>query len=173
VPKLSDISQAIKGIDISGFRLPPAPQERGEVETLIASAGAQLRAMAETMLDEINVLTRLKRRPALRLLADRMLSLMVRLGHYRPGTTIEEQKRYCALWLAAMGLTGEGDLETLDVANGRQVVIMARKGCCLDYLALGGVYCSTCPKQDEAVRRERQGREAAAEMDAAEAEPPR
>ncbi|RYE83909.1 MAG: hypothetical protein EOP19_12800, partial [Hyphomicrobiales bacterium] len=79
VPELAGMTQQIKGIDVSGFRLPPGPQHKGDLEDRIAHAGAQLRALADTMLVEINALTKLKRVPALRLLADRMLTLMLRL----------------------------------------------------------------------------------------------
>ena len=51
---------------------------------LIDAAGAELRAMADAMLAEINTFARLKPVPARRLLADRMLGLMVRLAACAP-----------------------------------------------------------------------------------------
>jgi len=165
LPDLRTMSQALRNYQVSGFRLPPGPQEPGSTEGLIVRAGRDLRALADDMLAEINTVARIKRRPALRLLADRMLGLMLRLRDYVPGTTIGEQKHFCDLWLSAMGLTGEGDLETLDLADGRQVLIIARKGCCLDYLATPGTYCASCPKQDDEVRIARQRDEAIAELD--------
>lgn len=164
VPDLPTISQQMKGIDVSGFRLPPGPQYQADLEDRIAHAGAQLRALADGIFAEVNALTRLKRIPALRLLTDRMLTLMLRLPHYQPGITQAEQLRFCALWLKAMGLTGQGDLEALDLDDGGQVLIAARKGCCLDYLAFPDTYCSNCPKQDDDIRIARQRRDAIAEM---------
>ena len=105
--------------------------------------------------------------PALRLLTDRMLGLMVRLRHFQPGLTAADQHRICALWLDAMGLRGHGALETLDLHDGRQVAIIARKGCCLDYLAFPDTYCASCPKQDDATRRARQRADAIEELAAA------
>src|SRR5690606_25643555 len=67
VPEISAISQQIKGIDISGYRLPPGPQYEDDLEGLIARAGRDLRAYADAVLVEINALTKLKRLPALRL----------------------------------------------------------------------------------------------------------
>lgn len=166
LPPLSSVSQQIKGIDVSGFRLPSGSQHRADLDDLIARAGADLRAFADGLLAEINAVTKLKRVAALRLVTDRMLGLMLRLRDYVPGTTLDEQRRLCALWLSAMDLVGQGDLETLDLADGRQVLISARKGCCLDYLAFPDVYCSTCPKQDDALRLARQRDEALAELDA-------
>jgi hypothetical protein len=46
------------------------------------------------------------------------------------------------------------------------VVITARKGCCLDYLAFPDAYCASCPKQGDAVRLQRQRNDAVAELDA-------
>lgn len=165
LPQISGISQQPKGIDVAGFRLPAGPQHKADLESLIARAGADMRALADGILAEINTVTKLKRVPALRLLTDRMLGLMVRLRDYVPGMTMEEQQRLCGLWLSAMDLVGQGDLETIGLADGRQVLITARKGCCLDYLAFPDVHCSSCPKQDDDIRLNRQRDEALAELD--------
>lgn len=164
LPQFSGMAQCVKGIDINGFRLAPGAQAKDETDILIARAGRELREMADSVLVEINGLTRLKRLPALRLLTDRMLGLMLRLNHFVPGTSLADQRRFCSQWLAAMELTGQGDLETLDLADGRQVLLVARKGCCLDYLAFPDTYCASCPKQDDALRIERQVRDALAEL---------
>lgn len=167
VPALAGLSQARQNLDVDGYRLRAGPMIAGDTDSLIARAGAELRAMGDTILAEINTVTRLKRLTALRLLADRILGLMVRLRHYQPATTMEEQFRFTGLWLGAMGLSGYGALETLDLPNGQQVAIMARKGCCLDYLAFPERYCASCPKLDDATRRTRESTNIMAEMDAA------
>jgi siderophore ferric iron reductase len=167
LPDLRRLSQSRQNLDINGYRLEPAPQRRGTTEELIALAGAELRAMADTVLAEINTVTKLKRIPALRLLTDRMLGIMVRLGHYQPGLTLEQKQNYCDLWLSSMGLTGHGALETLRLHTGEDVLIIARKGCCLDYLAFPDTYCSSCPKQDDTVRLARQRKVAEDEQAAA------
>lgn len=166
LPQVSAMAQCLKGIDISGFRLAPGKQREGSTESLIAHAGGELRAMADLVLGEINGLTKLKRVPALRLLTDRMLGLMLRLNQFVPGTSQADQRRFCALWLEAMGLTGQGDLEALRLADGREVLLVARKGCCLDYLAFPDTYCASCPKQDDDVRLQRQLKDALAELEA-------
>lgn len=166
LPQVTQLSQSRQNVDVDGYRLAPGPQFAGSTEAMIERAGRELRAMADTVLAEINTITKLKRVPALRLLTDRMLGLMVRLPQYRRGIGIEEQYRYCDLWLKAMGLSGHGALETLDLHDGRQVAIIARKGCCLDYLAFPDTYCSSCPKQDDDVRIARQRANAIEELDA-------
>lgn len=167
LPQLSTMAQSVKNIDISGFRLAPGPQMPGDTETLIREAGAQLRVMADVAFAELSQFTRIKRVPALRLLADRVIDLIRRLGHFAPETTVAEQKRYSALWLAAMGLEGQGSLEEVELEDGTATVILARKGCCLDYLAFPGAYCRSCPKQDDAVWRARQIETANAERSSA------
>lgn len=168
LPELGGLAQSVRGVDVSGYRLAPGPQQAGSPEALIAIAGRQLNAMSEAILTEINAVTRLKRRPARRLLADRMLDLMVRLDRFSPGTGLAQQQRFCALWLEAMGLAGEGELETLSLADGTAVPIIARKGCCLDYLAFPGSYCASCPRQADEVRRARQAAAALAERETAD-----
>ncbi len=165
LPDLSGLSQSRQNLDITGYRLPAGPQFRASEEEMIARAGKVLRAMADTMLAEVNTVTSLKRLPALRLLADRMLGLVASLPRFRPGTSIADQYRYRALWLDAMGLSGMGGLETLDLPGGNQVAVIARQGCCLDYLAMPETYCVSCPRQDDVVRLQRQLETAIAEMD--------
>ena len=162
LPDLSGLTQKAEGIHVDGYRLLPGTQRQGPVMELIDIAGAELRGMADAMLAEINALTRLKPVPARRLLADRLLGLMVRLGRMRPDLPAATIRAYADRWLAAMGLTGQGDLETLTLQTGRETVIIARKGCCLDYLIAAGDYCTSCPKQKDAVRRARQRADAEA-----------
>lgn len=168
LPQFSRLAQSVKNIDISGFRLAPGPQMEGDTETLIREAGAQLRAMADVAFEELKQFTRIKRLPALRLLADRIIDLIRRLSHFAPETTVAQQQRYCALWLAAMGLTGQGSLEEVQLDDGSAALILARKGCCLDYLAFPDAYCRSCPKQDDAVWRARQIENANAERGSAD-----
>lgn len=61
-----------------------------------------------------------------------------------------------------MGLTGMGDLESVRLPGGSEVLLIARKGCCLDYLAEPGAYCASCPRQPHEVRRARQFADAVA-----------
>ena len=165
LPTLAEISQSRQNLDVDGYCLPAGPQFEGPVEAMIEKAGREMRVLADVMLGELSAVTKLKPLPAKRLLADRMLGLMVRLGQWKPELSINEQRRYCGLWLEAMGLTGQGDLDVLDLEDGRQVLITTRKGCCMDYLAFPERYCASCPKQDDDIRIARQRDAAVAEMD--------
>lgn len=163
MPDLGRLSQQRRGIFVDGYRLPPGAQTSGSPEELIEIAGSQLRPMAAAMLDEVNAIGRLKPLPARRLLADRMLSLMVWLGQRRPELGMVQLEAYTAQWLAVLGLTGQGNLQRVP-AGAREVLIVKRKGCCLDYLITPDRLCATCPKQDDDVRIARQVANALAEM---------
>jgi siderophore ferric iron reductase len=165
LPEIGHISQTTRNIYVDGYRLAPGPQYRSELEPMIAKAGADLRTFADAVLLEINSLTKLKRVTAQRMLGDYILGMMKRLRHYRPGTSVEDQQRYCALWLDAMGLKDAGRLDIIDLPDGRPFAIQECKGCCLDYLAMPGTYCDCCPRQDRALRLARQRANAIAEMD--------
>ncbi|MET3927205.1 siderophore ferric iron reductase [Devosia sp. 2618] len=165
VPDLTRLSQQRRGIYIDGYRLVPGQQSTGPVETLIDTVAAQLKTLAAAMLEEVNAEVKLKPLPAKRLFADRMLSLMVWLSQRRRDLPSEMIEAYTGQWLAALGLTGQGSLEPVEAPGGRRLLIVKRKGCCLDYLIDPDRFCSTCPKQDNAVRIARQTANALAELD--------
>lgn len=162
-PALDGLSQLRKGADIAAYRHDGRPHlAEGDALELIAPAGAALRAFADSVFEEINRFEKLKRLPALRLLTDRMLGCMLMLQRKRPDLSPTDIRAICDAWLAAMGLVGQGDLESLILADGREVLLIARKGCCLDYLAFPGTYCASCPKQNDDVRKTRQREDALA-----------
>ena len=163
VPDLSGLSQQRRGLYIDGFRLDPQPMKSADTVTMIAHAGSQLKTMTDAMLAEVNAVEKLRPLPAKRLLADRMLGLMVWLQQRDRRLSNEEIERFAALWLAQLDLTGQGALQTVE-ARGHRLVIVQRKGCCLDYLLDPAQLCATCPRQDDAVRVARQTANALAEL---------
>ncbi|WP_173088701.1 siderophore ferric iron reductase [Devosia sp. 1635] len=163
VPDLRAMAQCRQLLDINGFRLPPGPQRQGEVEAMIGWAAADLRATAETLLEEINAIVRFKPVPAQRLLAARVLGVVALLERMQPGISPDEISRHAQSWLAALDLVGQGTLEPVVLTDGRQKLVLARKGCCLDYLVWPDRLCASCPKQTRAVRLARQCAELEAE----------
>ncbi|HEY8576705.1 MAG TPA: siderophore ferric iron reductase [Devosia sp.] len=164
VPDLTQLSQKRRGIYVDGYRLAAGKPITGETEALIEEASQQIKAMTATMLEEVNRELRLKPLPARRLLADRMLSLMVWLSQHRRDLSSETIERYAALWLAALELTGQGMLEPVAGPAGERLLIVKRKGCCLDYRIDPDRLCASCPKQDNEVRVARQTANAWAEL---------
>lgn len=165
MPDIGRLPQRVHGIYADGYRLPVAPQQSGPPEQLILAAAAALRPFCAALLEEINALVRLKPLPARRLLADRMLSIIARLPQWQPGVDAAMAQQYGLLWLAALGLTGQGALDRIGLPDGRDIAIVTRKGCCLDYLIEPKAYCASCPKQGEATRIARQTANAVAELD--------
>ena len=164
MPDLTTLSQQRRGIYVDGYRLAPGPQTSGDVEELIAEAARQLKPIAANLLDVVNTLAKLKPLPARRLFADRMLSLMVWLSQRRRDIPAETVEARSELWLEALGLGGQGALQPVFAPSGQRLLIVRRKGCCLDYLIDPDRFCATCPKQDEAVRVARQTANAVAEL---------
>ena len=115
------------------------------------------------MLDEVNAELRLKPLPARRLFADRMLGLMALLAQRRRDLPPEVTEAWTAQWLKALDLTGQGELERVE-AGGHLLLLVKRKGCCLDYRIDPDRLCATCPKQDNALRLARQTANALAEL---------
>jgi len=163
VPDFSGLSQDRRGIYVDGFRLAGRPQRSGTVQEMIADAAGQLRAMTTSMLAEVNTLERLRETPARRLLAYRMASLMLWLGHRRPELSQDDLLATAAQWFEALDLTSHVALEAVPAGDGSEVLIVRRKGCCLDYLIDPDRLCASCPKQPEAVRLARQTANAVAE----------
>jgi len=165
LPDLAQLSQQRRGVYVDGYRLVPGMQSWGSETERIARATAMLNTFTAQLLEEVNGLVKLRPLNARRLLADRMLSLMVWLSQKRrdlPPAVIED---YCNQWLAGMGLSGQGALQTIAAPDGRAVLIVKRKGCCLDYLLDPDRLCASCPKQAENVRVARQSANALAELD--------
>ena len=164
MPDLGQLSQRVHGIYADGYRLPAGPHQSGSTEQLIALAAAALRPFAASLLDEINVLVRLKPLPAKRLFADRMLSIIARLPQWQ-GISAADAQSHGQHWLAALSLSGQGRLDRIGIDERREVVIVTRKGCCLDYLIDPKAYCASCPKQGEETRIARQTANALAELE--------
>jgi siderophore ferric iron reductase len=164
IPDLGGLGQQRRGIYVDGYRLASATLWSGTTEAMIARGAAQLAGFAEGVLGEVNAQEKLRPLPARRLLADRMLSLMVWLAARRPDLPPAVIRDYCEQWLEAMDLSGQGALQSVFAPDGREMLIVQRKGCCLDYRIDPTRLCASCPKQDDAVRVGRQSANALAEL---------
>jgi siderophore ferric iron reductase len=163
VPSLLGLTQRRRGIYVDGYRLRAEAQSSGTTEEMLEGAAQQLRALSETMLEEVNALAKLRPIPAQRLVAERVLSLLVRLARKQPDLSNEQIRGLAQLWLGALDMEGRGELEAVGAPDGTEVLIVRRKGCCLDYLITPDRLCSNCPRQDEEQRRARQLADAVAE----------
>lgn len=162
LPDIAAISQKVVGSDVNGFTMAVGEMRRGEVEDLIDQAGADLRRFADAMLAEARAFANIKPVLARRLLADRILGLLLQFHYDEPERPLDQIEALAARWLDAAGLAGHSGLEPLTLPDGRTMLILKRRTCCLDYLLDPDALCVTCPKQAEALRHAREREQIAA-----------
>jgi len=100
-----------------------------------------------------------KRRLALRLLADRVLGTLALVRANRADLCADDTVALGERWLRAMALEGESGLSVLTLGDGRRQAVLDRRACCLEYRVAPGTPCASCPKHARAQRRERMRRD--------------
>lgn len=155
VPDIGSMAQRHGPDGIAGFRLSAREPQQGGRQHLIATAGAMLRGLAEAIIEELVRLQRQAGRDFLavkpvmarRLLADRLLGLMIRLDRMKPGLFTGCLKANADLWLRATDLDGASGLQAIRLQNGREQFVLDRRACCMNYLRADGEVCESCPTQ--------------------------
>ncbi|WP_207482857.1 siderophore ferric iron reductase [Arenibaculum pallidiluteum] len=155
VPRLDGISQRIHGPSVIGYALPGGETVSGPPEMLIEQAGAHLRVLADDLLAELDAVIGVKPVLARRLLADRLMAMLPRLGEGGDGLENDEIRVLAALWLDATGLRGQSGLMAITLGDGREQLTLDRKACCLEYRRDGAGLCASCPRQSDPVRIQR------------------
>jgi len=160
------MSQCLRPGGVGGFRLPSRHCARGARKHLIREAGAQLEELAESLIADMGRLARethkqefatVKRITARRLLADRILGLLLRIGQIDSCVGNEELQDDACAWLEAAGLEAMSALRPITLSCGREQLVLERKACCMAYLCARGMICESCPtQQSEDVRLRRQ-----------------
>ncbi|GAA0568823.1 siderophore ferric iron reductase [Caenispirillum bisanense] len=151
VPDLGGMSQRVHGASVYGYRLPPEPAAMAMPPAdLIRAGGQQLRALADSLLAELQRHVRLKPVLARRLLADRVVSTVA-----RPEFAAAEVTALVEQWLAALDLAGCSGVMPVPLSGGRTVMALDRRACCLAYRVGGNDMCITCPRQSDSLRLER------------------
>lgn len=156
LPDISSLAQKVGSSGVAGVRLASADVQRSKPEQLIGIAGAQLRSYYEAILAEQKGLQRhsgqtefasVKPLTARRLLADRLLSLLVRLAPVLNVPDNEMLRAAASSWMAATGLESMSALLPIDLSNGREKLVLDRKACCMTFLRSGHEVCPSCPTQ--------------------------
>lgn len=145
-----DVAEA----DVTGFQSPAvelmaaAPGERR------ALAARQLQPMVAALRDAVQARLPLHPKAARLMLADCVLSALLRA---QPATqrTDDEIRRSGAGWLEALGAVGDSGYLAFDTAAGTSRLALDRGICCLDDRRAGGDLCNTCPRLPRAERRRR------------------
>uniref|UniRef100_UPI000B3592F2 siderophore ferric iron reductase n=1 Tax=Thaumasiovibrio occultus TaxID=1891184 RepID=UPI000B3592F2 len=104
-PRLSDMSQQISGYFVTGFQLHSLEYHQGEVDALIDFAASEVSVLAEQYFTAMAQWTRIRPRFTQQLLADSVLSFMVRLSPYAREISAKDLQRQATLWLDALGLS--------------------------------------------------------------------
>jgi len=155
VPSLTAISQKMERGMVVGFSLPDANFQKGPEQELIVLAGKGLRLLSDVLLEEFNRITRVRRVSAMRLVADTLLSTINQLGQTKLEISNREILALGSQWLTAMELVNESALMPILLTDGREQLVLNRKGCCMHYLRDDGDLCASCPKQKMPVRIQR------------------
>ncbi|MDC7689848.1 siderophore ferric iron reductase [Vogesella indigofera] len=152
LPRLTGMAQRQHGGFVAGFSLPDAGLQHGSEAVLIASAGAQLQALSQPLLELVNQHVKLHPKMAGRLLADCLLAALL---HAQRCDAQLGNPRLLALapqWLAALAQPDASALMTVALDDGRQRLALERKVCCQHFRRCDGELCSTCPKLKPAAR---------------------
>ncbi|MFC1456515.1 MULTISPECIES: siderophore ferric iron reductase [Microvirga] len=156
LPKVGCMSQCLRQGGVGGFRLPSPHCIRGARKHLVREAGCQLRELAESLIADMSRLAKeahkqefatVKQITAKRLLADRILGLLLRIGRHDPSLGNEELQDCACAWLEAAGLESMSALSPITLSDGREQLILERKACCMAYLCADGAICESCPTQ--------------------------
>lgn len=155
MPALRLFRQKVNDGVVAGFNFTDKALFKGPQDALIATAGGELRKVADALLNQLVTVAKLRRLSAMRLLADVVLAALVRLQDCIPGMDNQRVQTLSQRWLAAMDLTGQSRLMPITLASGREQLALDRKGCCMHYRRHDGELCATCPKLKMSVRLER------------------
>lgn len=150
---LQSLGQHCAGTLVAGMTLGPellisAPSRRD-------LAATHLRAVCDQALDELGRVIQVNPVLARRLLADRILSTLLRM---RPLLADRSHASVCGLassWLEQAGLKGGSALMTFGLPQGGEELALDRKGCCQHYRRSDGGLCKTCPRQPKHIRIKR------------------
>ncbi|EGQ7755852.1 siderophore ferric iron reductase [Vibrio vulnificus] len=130
---------------IAGYRFASEMHWHGEPEVLVPRAGEQLLRLFEQYRQQINHWTRIRPGFTNHLLADLILSCLIKLQSMRPeldNSYIEQQAK---LWLDAFHLSDKhlASLIKEDTESGLKHI---RMSCCLAYKCRNGTLCLDCPR---------------------------
>ena len=142
---------------VAGFRLQEEwPAVTPGEEECIQESAARLLRVRDGLLKDLKQVTRIKPLTANRLLADILLLALQRLAMVETGFSNEHLQSLGEAWLAATGLRHQSRYLPLQLSNGREVLGLERRACCMHYRRDDGCYCSSCPKLMHSERERRQ-----------------
>ncbi|ALM72588.1 putative 2Fe-2S binidng protein [Vibrio vulnificus] len=130
---------------IAGYRFASEMHWHGEPEVLVPRAGEQLLILFEQYRQQINHWTRIRPGFSNHLLADLILSCLIKLQTMRPELDNGYIEQQAKLWLDAFHLSDKHLASLIqEETEGRLKHI--RMSCCLAYKCSNGTLCQDCPR---------------------------
>ncbi len=130
---------------IAGYRFASEMHWHGEPEVLVPRAGEQLLILFEQYRQQINHWTRIRPGFSNHLLADLILSCLIKLQTMRPELDNGYIEQQAKLWLDAFHLSDKHLASLIqEETEGRLKHI--RMSCCLAYKCRNGTLCQDCPR---------------------------
>ncbi len=145
LPNLYGMAQYVKPCFVTGYRFDDESLTRGEAETLIQEAGAQIKALFNYYQTQMNQWIRIRPGFTHQLMSDGVLACLTKIQEQIPEYDNEIIRDHAVLWLQALGLDSCNVLALREVAD-NQPLRLVRKSCCLTHKCEGRKLCDNCPK---------------------------
>ncbi|MGL6260416.1 siderophore ferric iron reductase [Vibrio sp. WXL210] len=145
-PVFSDMSQKICGNFVAGFEFSTTKHTQDEVPALITSSGKELIELFEHYRNTMNKCIRIRPGFVKHLLADLVLSCIIKLQHYSPALTHQYLLGQAQLWFKALELP-QRPISGLYVNSETGKTELIRTSCCLVYKCKEGNLCTDCPRR--------------------------
>ncbi len=145
LPAISQITQYKKECFVSGYSFEPHQWNDACRKSLIQIAADQLNELFERYRCAINEWGRIRPGFTNHLLADQLLSCLVRLQELRPSYSNLMILRQAKLWLDAFNLPLK-HLESLKLDSDTERLKLVRSSCCNVYKCDGVSVCPNCPR---------------------------
>jgi siderophore ferric iron reductase len=138
------MQQRVDGTLVAGYRF--CDTAIGTTDDPLTATAQALSSLTDTLFWRLSGIIKIKRIYAERLLADRLLGVMLAhpsFANSEDAVSLLSAKRR---WLDAMGLEGASDIALKTSEDGRLRPQLVRKACCLHYRTEPGALCASCPK---------------------------
>lgn len=145
LPDVTGITQYRRPLFVAGFSFEPHEWQTGRRSDLIAQAARQLNILFTDYRETMNLSVRIRPGFTQHLLADSLLSCLLRLQQLRPAYSNRQILSQARLWLDAFELPDK-HLTSLKVDPQTQQLKLVRSSCCLVYKCDGRVVCPDCPR---------------------------
>lgn len=145
LPDFTRMTQYRRPLFVAGFSFEPHEWQHGNRTQLIHRVAHQLTTLFEQYRAEMNEFVRIRPGFTQHLLADMLLSCLVKLQQLRPHYSNVQILTQARVWLAAFDLPDK-HLSSLKLDPESQQLTLVRSSCCLVYKCSGRKVCPDCPR---------------------------